>query len=67
MPCVNVANCYADAVTSTVFHPLGSVVATCCGQRPYPFGKLLDDRDDLREGDEPRESSVKVWDMPQEP
>ncbi|KAJ5611246.1 hypothetical protein N7510_007965 [Penicillium lagena] len=45
-----------DAVTSTVFHPMGSVVATCSGQRHF----ANDDQDPAVRAD----NSLKVWSMP---
>ncbi|KAJ5647832.1 hypothetical protein N7490_004204 [Penicillium lividum] len=52
-----------DTVTSTVFHPSGSVVATCCGQRNHSSGLQDMDSDktnDCRDG----ENNVKIWTMP---
>ncbi|KAI2789310.1 hypothetical protein POX_d04796 [Penicillium oxalicum] len=52
-----------DAVPSTVFHPMGDVVATCSGQRQYLF-------DEIEEQGMPEAvlksvgNSLKVWSMP---
>ncbi|KAJ5894799.1 hypothetical protein N7495_006490 [Penicillium taxi] len=50
-----------DAVTSTLFHPMGSVLATCSGQRHHPSDDLLSETAPL-----PRrvDNSLKVWSMP---
>lgn len=46
----------ADSVTSTVLHPMGTVAATCSGQRHYP---------DASNGETANaDNSLKVWSMP---
>jgi hypothetical protein len=45
-----------DSVGSTVLHPMGSVVATCSGQRRYT--------DDESSSPKKLDNSVKVWSMP---
>ncbi|KAJ5916783.1 hypothetical protein N7504_000798 [Penicillium tannophilum] len=51
-----------DTVSSAVFHPTGSVVATCCGQRNDPSSPSDSDPNDIdqRKG----ENSVKIWTLP---
>ncbi|CEJ58033.1 hypothetical protein PMG11_06705 [Penicillium brasilianum] len=52
-----------DAVSSTVFHPMGNVVATCSGQRH----RATDDSFDEAESDSgisQADNSLKVWSMP---
>ncbi|KAJ5567992.1 hypothetical protein N7450_010478 [Penicillium hetheringtonii] len=50
-----------DTVTGAVFHPMGTVVATCSGQRP----QTQDDEDyDSTNSGNWGENSLKVWSMP---
>ena len=42
---------------------MGSVVATCCGQRHNPNDVSLEDSD-LDTVDRTKETSLKVWSMP---
>ena len=51
----------SDTVTGAVFHPMGTVVATCSGQRP----QTQDDEDyDSTNSGNWGENSLKVWSMP---
>lgn len=53
-----------DAVTSTVLHPMGSVVATCSGQRHYDHDYCSDDEDSPVTNARNVDNSLKVWSMP---
>ncbi|EYE96378.1 uncharacterized protein EURHEDRAFT_401465 [Aspergillus ruber CBS 135680] len=51
-----------DSVTSTVLHPMGTVAATCSGQRHYP-----DDASDDKNSSSSTveiDNTLKVWSMP---
>ena len=48
-----------DAVTNTMFHPMGSVVATCSGQERL----VSDDSGEYIPAKSP-DNSLKVWSMP---
>ncbi|KAJ5102299.1 hypothetical protein NUU61_004521 [Penicillium alfredii] len=52
-----------DAVTSAVFHPMGSVVATCSGQRHFANDDTPDDLD-VHSGAGKADNTLKVWSMP---
>lgn len=52
-----------DAVTSTMFHPMGSVVATCSGQRHFVSNDSSDE-DIPAKNTEQADNSLKVWSMP---
>ncbi|KAJ5200731.1 hypothetical protein N7491_008462 [Penicillium cf. griseofulvum] len=52
-----------DAVTSTMFHPMGSVVATCSGQRHFVSDDSSDE-DIPAENTKPGDNSLKVWSIP---
>ena len=52
-----------DAVTSTMFHPMGSVVATCSGQRHFASDDSSDE-DISAESIKQADNSLKVWSMP---
>jgi hypothetical protein len=52
-----------DAVTSTMFHPMGSVAATCSGQRHF----VSDDpphEEFSTKNTKQADNSLKVWSMP---
>lgn len=51
-----------DAVTSTMFHPMGSVVATCSGQRHFVSDDSSDEEIQMK--DKQADNSLKVWSMP---
>ncbi|KAJ5792599.1 uncharacterized protein N7503_008577 [Penicillium pulvis] len=51
-----------DTVSSAVFHPTGSVVATCCGQRNDPSSPS--DSDPNKINQRKGENSVKIWTLP---
>ncbi|KAJ5690780.1 hypothetical protein N7462_005172 [Penicillium macrosclerotiorum] len=55
---------HEDAVASTVFHPMGSVVATCSGQRHFVTDDSLDDHNNDRNAINQADNSLKVWSMP---
>ncbi|OQE44422.1 hypothetical protein PENCOP_c002G08093 [Penicillium coprophilum] len=52
-----------DAVTSTIFHPMGSVVATCSGQRHFVSDDSSDE-DIPATNTKQADNSLKVWSMP---
>lgn len=52
-----------DAVTSTMFHPMGSVAATCSGQRHF-ISDDLSDEDISAKNMKQADNSLKVWSMP---
>ncbi|KAJ5965116.1 uncharacterized protein N7479_004992 [Penicillium vulpinum] len=52
-----------DAVTSTMFHPMGSVVATCSGQRHFDSDDSSDEETSAK-NIEQVDNSLKVWSMP---
>ncbi|KAJ5195803.1 hypothetical protein N7449_006282 [Penicillium cf. viridicatum] len=52
-----------DAVTSTMFHPMGSVVATCSGQRHFVSDDSSDE-DISAKNIKQADNSLKVWSMP---
>lgn len=45
-----------DSVASTVFHPMGTVAATCSGQRHYD--------DESRATPMKADNSLKIWSLP---
>lgn len=52
-----------DSVASTVLHPMGTVAATCSGQRHYPDDGTSDDEGhpaSVAKAD----NTLKVWSMP---
>lgn len=49
-------------MTSTVLHPMGTVAATCSGQRHYPVD-VSDDKNDSISTMEV-DNSLRVWSMP---
>lgn len=55
--------CMTDAVTSTLFHPTGSVVATCSGQR-HLVSDDSSDEDIPVKNIKQADNSLKVWSMP---
>jgi hypothetical protein len=52
-----------DAVTSTIFHPMGSVAATCSGQRHLVSGDSSDEDIPVKNNKQ-ADNSLKVWSMP---
>jgi hypothetical protein len=52
-----------DAVTSTMFHPMGSVAATCSGQRHFVSDDLPDEEVSAKNTKQ-TDNSLKVWSMP---
>ncbi|OGE55503.1 hypothetical protein PENARI_c004G09108 [Penicillium arizonense] len=55
---------HEDAVTSTVLHPMGNVVATCSGQRHYDHDYCSADEDSPVTNARNVDNSLKVWSMP---
>ncbi|KAJ5770133.1 uncharacterized protein N7511_002184 [Penicillium nucicola] len=57
-----------DTVSSTILHPMGSVVATCSGQRHYDQDDSSDDSSADEDGSvmsaRKVDNSLKVWSMP---
>ncbi|CAP96957.1 hypothetical protein E8E15_003004 [Penicillium rubens] len=52
-----------DAVTSTMFHPMGSVAATCSGQRHFVSDDPPDEEVSAKNTKQ-TDISLKVWSMP---
>ncbi|KAJ5239080.1 hypothetical protein N7468_003699 [Penicillium chermesinum] len=53
-----------DAVTSTTFHPMGDVAATCCGHSSPHVAKLLENSVEPPSQDRHGELGIRIWDMP---
>ena len=52
-----------DVVTSAVFHPMGSVVATCSGQRHRDFENTVE-QTERRQSSTNADNTLKIWSLP---
>jgi hypothetical protein len=52
-----------DAAASTVFHPMGNVVATCSGQRHRATDELREEGESDSSSSQ-ADNSLKVWSLP---
>lgn len=51
-----------DSVASTVFHPMGTVAATCSGQRHYFDDEAGDG--ESRDTSMKADNTLKIWSLP---